>query len=283
MSSRSRSNLKVLSKKALLSRKEWLDSINNQVEVPEYIPSDPVSFMHAFDRKEDQLLAGFFAAIMAWGRRDIVLSKVHDLLSRMDYHPEAFIRGYSDADFHHLQGFRHRTFTAEDVNGLVRCLQQALHHYGDFESFWKYVYLKAGESGLHLMDLFHEEFFGLVPETPVRTRKHIASKKKKSTCKRLWLFLRWSLRKNSVVDPGLMDFMPVSELMIPFDVHVARQARRLGLLGRKQNDWLALQELHKRLCILNPQDPARYDYALFGLGVMKLNVPAEYLLNPKAE
>lgn len=275
--------LRVLSRKALQSRREWLDSINDQVEVTEYIPSDPVSFMHAFDSKEDQLLAGFFAAIMAWGRRDIVLSKVHDLLSRMDYHPETFIRGYNDADFHHIEGFKHRTFTAEDVNWLVRCLQEALHRYGDFESFWKHVYELASEDGLHLMDLFHDEFFGLLPETPGRTRKHIASKKKNSTCKRLWLFLRWSVRKNSVVDLGLMNFMPASELMIPFDVHVARQARRLGLLGRKQNDWQALSELQERLCILNPDDPARYDYALFGLGVLKLDIPQEYLLNPKAE
>ena len=103
--------------------------------------------MHAFDRKEDQLLAGFFAAIMAWGRRDIVLSKVHDLLSRMDYHPEAFIRGYSDADFHHLRGLHDIVHSLPKTStDWYRCLQQApFHHYGDFESFWKYVYLKAGE------------------------------------------------------------------------------------------------------------------------------------------
>jgi uncharacterized protein (TIGR02757 family) len=272
--------LKALTKPKLLALKPWLDAICDEVEVPEYIASDPVSFLYAFDRKEDRLLAGFFAAIMAWGRRDIVLAKVADLLSRMDHQPEDFIRGFDEQKAAQLTGFRHRTFTAADVYWLISALQQALRIHGDFESFWSYCYTRAATEKSHLMDVFHQSFFELIPECPARTRKHIADRRKKSSCKRLYLFLRWTLRKNSVVDTGLMSFMPVSELMIPLDVHVARQARKLGLLTRTQNDWAAVAELTDRLRIIDPLDPSRYDYALFGIGVMKQEIPSGYILNP---
>ncbi|MCH8495333.1 MAG: TIGR02757 family protein [Balneolales bacterium] len=275
--------LKVLSKKKLLDRKSWLDEIIEEVEVPEYIPSDPVSFMHAFDSKEDQLLAGFFAALMAWGRRDIVLAKVTDLLQRMEYQPEHFIRNFTEESAQNLIGFKHRTFTSTDVYWLIRCLQQALRRFGHFEAFWSHCYRSASDQNLHLMDVFHDEFFALQPETPQRTRKHIASKKKKSSCKRLLLYLRWSVRGNSPVDLGLMQFMPTSELMIPLDVHVARQARKLGLLSRHQNDWGAVQELNDRLLLLDPEDPSKYDYALFGIGVLNKELPPEFIVNTKVE
>ncbi|MCC5925097.1 MAG: TIGR02757 family protein [Bacteroidetes bacterium] len=278
-----RKKFRTLSTKRLLELRDWLDEIYHEVEVPEYIPSDPVSFMHAFEQKEDQLLAGFFAAIMAWGRRDIVLNKVNDLLNRMNYQPEEFIRNFDEQKAKSLNGFKHRTFTDTDVYWLVRCLQNALIQYGSFEDFWMHCYRSAQQDGVHLMEIFHDAFFSLEPETPRRTRKHIASKKKKSSCKRLWLFLRWAVRKNSVVDLGLMNFMPPSELMIPFDVHVARQARRLGLLSRPQNDWSAVEELHNRLRQLDPHDPAKYDYALFGIGVLQKEIPEEYIINNRVD
>jgi uncharacterized protein (TIGR02757 family) len=93
------------------------------------------------------------------------------------------------------------------------------------------------------------------------------------------MYLRWNIRKQSPVDTGLMDFMPESELMIPLDVHVARFARVLGLLSRRQNDWKSVVELTNRLRILDPADPTRYDFALFGLGALKLDLPDEYVVN----
>jgi uncharacterized protein (TIGR02757 family) len=278
-----RKKLKTLGPRKLQQLKPWLDDIITRVEIPEYIPDDPVSFMHAFDRKEDRLLAGFFAAIMAWGRRDIVIRKVDELLRRMDYAPEAYIRNFNETSAQALEGFKHRTFTAGDVYWLTRCLQSILLKHGDFETFWSNCYARAQKNREHLMDVFHDAFFELHPEVPQRTRKHIASKRKKSSCKRLLLYLRWSVRKNSVVDTGLMNFMPVSELYIPLDVHVARQARSLGLLGRHQNDWQAVEELQERLIQLDPGDPSRYDYALFGIGVLKMQVPGHLICNPRLE
>lgn len=251
-----------------------------KVEVPSYIDKDPVCFLHAFEDPLDRQLAGFFAAVMAWGRRDIVISKVGELLGRMNHRPAAFIGNYTPADSDSLKGFKHRTFTSDDIHHLITILSEILQQYGDFETFWSDVRIQAVQQNRELIAVFHERFFDY-HRGPSRVRKHIANSEKNSSCKRLYLYLRWTVRRNSCVDTGLFTFMPASELMIPLDVHVARQARALGLLGRKQNDWKAVTELTKKLRILDPEDPAKYDYALFGFGVENISIPEKFLINKK--
>lgn len=270
--------LKKRSPESIKELKPVLDEWVERIETPQYINDDPVLFMHAFNEKEDQLLAGFFAATMAWGRRDVVIRKVRDFLNRMDHRPAEFIGNFSDADISRFNGFKHRTFKPVDMEWLVKILQSILFEYNSFEHFWAYCYHKAQQTERPLMAVFHEEFFALRPNTPKRTHKHVSNADNKSSCKRLYLFLRWAIRKNSPVDLGLMDFMPPSGLMIPLDVHVARQARRLGLLSRTYNDWWAVQELTDALRLLDPGDPAKYDYALFGLGVAG-DIPDEFVIN----
>ena len=212
--------------------KPFLDQWVDRIEEPDYIDDDPILFMHAFEDKQDQLLAGFLAATMAWGRRDIVIRKVQDFLDRIDNRPAQFIGNFSDRDAKRFNGFKHRTFKPIDMKWLTKILQSILVKHGSFEAFWKQCYRESQETDRPLMGVFHESFFAQHPEAPQRTRKHVSNAEKKSACKRLYLFLRWSVRKNSPVDLGLMDFIPESELMIPLDVHVARQARALGLLTR---------------------------------------------------
>lgn len=267
--------------KQIKKLKPFLDQWVDYIEKPEYIDSDPVLFMHAFQEKEDQLLAGFFAATMAWGRRDIVIRKVRDFLNRMDNRPAEFIANFSDRDARRFDGFKHRTFKPIDMKWLIKIIQSILSDYGSFENFWKACYQQAEQDNRPLMAVFHEQFFDQHPEAPQRTRKHVSNADKKSSCKRLYLFLRWSIRKQSTVDLGLMDFMPQSKLMVPLDVHVARQARALGLLSRTYNDWKAVNELTKALRLLDPADPAKYDYALFGLGVNPESIPKKLIANPQ--
>lgn len=272
--------LKKRSSAEIKKLKPFLDKWVEKVEQPNYIDEDPILFMHAFNQKEDQLLAGFFAATMAWGRRDIVIRKVRDFLDRMDNRPTDFITHFEDRDAERFDGFKHRTFKPIDMKWLVKILQSILQDYNSFENFWAYCYQKASGTDQPLMSVFHEQFFAQHPEAPQRTRKHVSNADKKSSCKRLYLYLRWALRHNSPVDLGVMDFMPQSELMIPLDVHVARQARGLGLLSRTYNDWWAVQELTESLRLLDPQDPAKYDYALFGLGVNQDKIPEKFIKNP---
>lgn len=259
---------KTLSKKKLLELKPFLDSVVSKIELAEFIDSDPIQFMHAFETKNDRELAGFFAAIMAWGRRDIVIAKVDDLLKRMDYKPAEFILNFSESDVPKFDDFKHRTFKPIDIYWLITILQTILIQFETFEEFWKNCYLKSKAQKRELIAVFHEDFFQLQPETPQRTRKHISNPEKNSSCKRLYMYLRWCLRSSSV-DLGIMSFMSISELRIPLDVHVGNQARKLGLLSRNQNDWKSVVELTNQLLILDPKDPAKYDFALFGLGILE--------------
>ena len=293
----------------LSSLREFLDPIVRMVEEPGYIASDPVAFMHRYEESEDSNLAGFLAALMAWGRRDIVMAKVGNLLERFDTNPADFIGNLSARDEQRLEGFRHRTFTADDVRWLLRALSRILQQHGSFEQFWVQCYKKAGSGPINpvsrapdqpdsdvksnpgadparmdrivagLFSEFHDGFFALIPDAPARVRKHLATPVKNSSCKRLWLYLRWTLRPASCVDPGTMSFMPASELMIPLDVHVARYSRLFGLLTRQANDWKAVTELTARLRLMDASDPAKYDYALFGLGIRDITIPGEFIIN----
>ena len=271
--------LRKRSKRALMELKPLLDKINDRVEQSDYIPHDPVQFMHAFSDKKDIEIAGFFAATMAWGRRDIVIAKVDDLLKRMDYDPFNFVMSYNQSEFKRFQNFKHRTFKPVDIHGMILSLQQILTEFHDFEAFWKMCYAKGAEQNRPFIALFHEEFFSRSSDLAERTRKHVSNPEKGSTCKRLYMYLRWTIRKNSPVDVGIWNFMPESELLVPFDVHVARQARRYGLISRRTNDWRTVIELTETLAIMNPTDPARYDYALFGIGALNYELPKRFLLN----
>lgn len=263
----------------LMALKPHLDRINDKVEKPDYILHDPVQFMHAFSDKKDIEIAGFLAATLAWGRRDIVVAKVDDLLNRMQYAPHQFVMNYSQGEYHRLQSFRHRTFKPIDMHGIFLSLRQIYSNFNDFEAFWKLCYEKGKTLNRPFLAILHEEFFSLHSDTARRTRKHLSNPEKGSTCKRLYMFLRWAIRKNSLVDVGIWNFMDASELLIPFDVHVARQARKYGLVTRRTNDWKTVNKLTSTLSILNPDDPARYDFALFGLGALGYELPGKFLLN----
>lgn len=276
---KSRPKLRKRSIDSLFELKVYLDRINNRVEQSDYIQSDPVQFIHAFENKKDIEIAGFFAAIMAWGRRDIVISKVENLLQRMNYKPFEFICKYGQDDFSTLQGFKHRTFKPIDIHGMIYALQRIYQDYKDLEEFWNECH-QTGKCEIRpALAIFNEKFFSLTPELSNRTRKHISNPELGSTCKRLCMYLRWMIRKNSVVDIGIWDFMEPSDLQIPFDVHVARQARRYGLVTRRSNDWKTVKELTDTLKIMSPDDPIRYDFALFGLGALGFTLPKRFLLN----
>jgi uncharacterized protein (TIGR02757 family) len=273
------SSLRKRSLSSLMEMKPYLDKINEQVEKPSYIKHDPVQFLHAFDNKKDIEIAGFFAATMAWGRRDIVVSKVNELLGRFDYQPYEFIKSYQQSDFQLLHGFKHRTFKPIDIHGLISGLKSIYSKFDDFEDFWSHCYSQARIQNRHFLAVFREQFFNLSFDLSKRTRKHISDPEKGSTCKRLYMYLRWMIRKNSPVDPGIWTFMQPDELLIPFDVHVARQSRRYGLITRKSNDLKTVYELTNTLRLIDPNDPAVYDYALFGIGALKYSLPKRFILN----
>lgn len=229
-----------------------------------FIEDDPISIPHRFALRQDVEISAFFAAMLAWGRRTTIISKVTSLLHLMDDAPYDFVCNHNEHDLIPFQKFVHRTFQPTDALYFIDFLQRHyLQHTSLEEAF-------GGMQSITVKDrlsYFHSYFFD-TDYAPNRTRKHISTPLKKSACKRLNMFLRWMVRKDDAsVDFGLWNTIDPADLMIPLDVHVARISAQLGLLKRTKNDWLAVEELSENLRRFDPQDPIKYDFALFGMGV----------------
>jgi uncharacterized protein (TIGR02757 family) len=247
----------------------FLDRKVEEYNRPSFIEDDPISIPHGYTRKQDIEIAGFFAAIFSWGNRKTIIQKSRELMQLMDNAPYDFIAHHKDTDLKRLLHFKHRTFNTTDLLYFITFLR---HHYGRFGSL-EDAFLGSFRSPQpeiqSALSSFHEYFFSL-GEVPARTRKHIATPAKNSSCKRLNMFLRWMVRNDDKgVDFGIWKGIPPHRLVCPLDVHVARVARRFGLLSRDQTDWQAAMELTVALRPLDKADPVKYDFALFGLGVME--------------
>lgn len=256
--------------------KKLLDELYDKFNKPEFIEEDPISIPHLFTKKRDIEIAGFFAATLAWGQRKTIINKCQELMQLMDMAPHDFCLNHDEKDLKNLIHFKHRTFNATDLLYTVEFLQNVYTEYDSLEEIFSFGTTNdtgAIENGLNH---FSEKFTAL-PHFPARTGKHVASPAKKSACKRLNMYLRWMVRQDDRgVDFGLWKNINPSQLVCPLDVHVERIARKLGLLKRKQTDWMAALELTENLRKYDPEDPVKYDFALFGLGVQEKNLLFDY-------
>lgn len=248
------------------------DFLNRKVKeynTPGFIKADPVCIPHLFTKKQDIEIAGFFASIFAWGNRTTIINKSKELMMLMGNKPYEFCLHHSSNDLKRLLSFKHRTFNSTDLLYFISFFNM---HYKKNESletaFTKWM--KKTDATVEIaLNGFYQYFFSL-EHVPKRTMKHIASPDKKASCKRLNMYLRWMVRKDKCgVDFGIWKNIAPSQLVIPLDLHVARVARHFKLLERKQTDWLAAIELTNEMKKLDPKDPAKYDFALFALGVLE--------------
>lgn len=249
--------------------KRVLDAYVDQYNRPSFIADDPICIPHQFSKKQDIEIMGFWVAMLAWGQRKTIINKAQELIQLMDGAPHDFILQHREKDRKKFLSFKHRTFQVTDTLYFLEFLQ---HYYRRQESledaFARFLAPEDPDTERALAG-FHHLFFSL-SDAPQRTRKHIATPERKSSCKRLNMFLRWMVRRDDRgVDFGLWRRIRPDQLLIPLDVHVDRVARRLGLLERKQTDWQAVQELTGRLRLIDPNDPVKYDFALFGMGVLE--------------
>jgi uncharacterized protein (TIGR02757 family) len=245
--------------------KEFLDEKTDLYNRSSFIENDPISIPHLFVRKEDIEIAGFMAASIAWGRRDLILRSARLLIDMMDNTPFDFIRNADKKETERLNKFIHRTFNGTDCIYFITALRNIYDSYSSMEE----ILLEGMKSNGSLKDgITHlRNCFFLLPH-PLRTEKHFADINKGAAGKRLNMFLRWMVRKdNRGVDFGVWKRIDPSMLYIPLDLHSGNTARKLGLLTRKINDWKAVEELTALLREFDPQDPVKYDFALFGLGV----------------
>lgn len=245
---------------------KFLDRKVLEFNQPQFIINDPISVPHRFSVMQDREIAGFFAAIFSWGNRKTIINKANELMQLMDNAPYAFCLNHTEADRKKLLHFKHRTFNSTDLLYFLDFLQ---HHYKtnkSLESAFAAGISKQDTTIENGLKEFYRYFFSL-EHVPSRTIKHISTPARKSTCKRLNMFLRWMVRKDHKgVDFGIWKNIKTSQLVIPVDVHVARVSRSLGLINRKQTDWQTALELTETLKQLDPKDPVKYDFALFALG-----------------
>lgn len=230
----------------------------------EFTASDPISIPHLFDKKEDIEIAGFLVATIAWGQRKSIINNGKKMVELMDLAPYDFIMNHSENDLKRLNKFVHRTFNSTDLTFFMKSLQHIYTKHGGLENVFA-LYPNDMKKSIHH---FKQVFFEI--EHPKRTEKHIADPFKKSSAKRINMFLRWMCRKDKRgVDFGVWNTIESKNLMCPLDVHSGNVARKLGLLNRKKNDWQAVEELTNQLRIFDKNDPVKYDFSLFGLGVFE--------------
>ena len=245
--------------------KQFLDNKVREYNRSAFIKDDPIAVPHLFTQKQDIEIAGFFASVFAWGNRTTIINKSKELMQRMHNSPYAFTKELKTKDLKNLKGFKHRTFNTDDLYYFIEFLHE---HYLKHDSLETAFFPAPDHSAEQGLIHFKNYFFSF--EHLKRTEKHISSPLQGSTCKRLNMFLRWMVRNDkNGVDFGLWKNISAAQLICPIDVHVARVAKKLGLLKRKQVDWLAAVELTDALRQLDKNDPVKYDFALFNLGIVE--------------
>lgn len=252
-----------------ISLKEFLDAKVAQYNQPSFIPYDPVCIPHLFTKPQDIEIAAFFAAVFAWGNRTTIINKAKELMQLMDNAPHEFCLHHSDKELKKLLNFKHRTFNTTDLLYFISFFNMHYQENDSLETAFSKWMSRNDENTEQALNGFYSYFFSL-EEVPKRTMKHIASPAKKASCKRLSMYLRWMVRNDKQgVDFGIWKKIKPAQLIIPLDLHVARVARHLNLLQRRQTDWLAAVELTEAMKKFDAKDPAKYDFALFALGVLE--------------
>lgn len=250
---------------------ELLERKYKQYNATTFIDTDPISLPHRFSKLQDVEIIGFWVAMLAWGNRKSIITSGNRLLELMDNSPHDFILHHQEKDLKRFLAFKHRTFNATDTLYFVEFFKKHYQAHKSLEDAFMTGSMKKTERGSNTEQLlihFHNNFFSL-EDAPDRTRKHIATPLRGSTCKRMNMFLRWMVRKDkNGVDFGLWKKIKPAQLLIPLDVHVDRTARKLGLIKRKQTDWQTVLELTENLKQFDPKDPVKYDFALFGLSIL---------------
>jgi uncharacterized protein (TIGR02757 family) len=244
--------------------KDFLDLKVEHFEKPDFISDDPIQVPHRFSKKEDIEISAFLTALIAWGQRKTIIRNAESLMERMDHQPHAFLMGMSKGEEEGFHNFVHRTFNGIDCCFFIQRLSKLYKKEGGLEGTLAILVAEQGTAAG--LSAFKDLFFQGSP--PARSKKHLADPLAGSSAKRLNMFLRWMVRDASKgVDFGLWKGVSPSQLSMPLDVHTGNVGRSLSILKHKQNNWKAVAELDASLRRMDPLDPVKYDFALYGLGV----------------
>lgn len=244
--------------------KEFLDYKVIEFNSPNFIETDPIQIPHKFQLKEDIEIIGFIMATISWGKRQMIIRNGEKLARFMGNSPYDFVMTATADQLEDLE-FIHRTFNTEDLKNFILAIRELYLNHSGIEGVFKEAEPVEMQCKISHFHKVFTNYFSLS-----RTNKHVANPAKGSASKRMVMYLRWMCRKdNTGVDFGLWNAIKMEDLHIPLDVHSGNVARKLGLLHRNQNDWKAVEELQAFVSKLDPKDPSKYDFALFGLGAFE--------------
>lgn len=244
--------------------KDFLDEKSDFYNNSDFILEDPLQIPHRFSKKQDIEISAFLTATISWGNRKSIVNSATKMMELMDNSPHDFILNHSEKDLSLIsEKTVHRTFKGEDLVQFIINLKKIYLHNESMENLF---FIDKNELNYkNGIEHFRTQFLGT---TDHRSSKHVSSPHKNSSAKRLMMFLRWMIRDDSrKVDFGIWQSLPKQYLSVPLDVHTGNISRKLGLVSRKQNDWKTVEELDIILRKMDAEDPAKYDFALFGLGV----------------
>jgi len=248
----------------LLELKEFLDEKAEFYQQKEFIQTDPIIIPHEYEISLDIEISGFLISVISWGNRKSIINSGYKIINLLEYSPYDFIMNHSDQDLKRIKGSIHRTFNSEDLIYFIKSLKNIYTNYNGLEGIISNK--KNGNNLQERISIFKKIFFEL--DSPERTKKHLPDPLNGSAAKRFNMFLRWMVRSNNKgIDFGIWKSISASQLSCPLDIHTGNTARKLGLLKRNQNDSLAVNELDLKLRKMDKNDPVKYDFALFGLGV----------------
>ncbi len=244
--------------------KLFLDEKVTKYNNPDFIGNDPIQIPHLFSKKEDIEIAGFLTATISWGKRQLIINSAQKLMQLLEHSPFEFITEGDASDWKQLESFYYRTFTSVDTLYFIKALSNIYKHHDGLEGVFNQGYKHGGIK--EALRYFRQVFLSFDSET--RTHKHVANIDNGASAKRINMFLRWMVRNdNKGVDFGIWNTIATKDLLLPLDLHTGNVSRKLGFLHRKQNDMKALDEIMVHLRSFDSEDPVKYDYALFGLGI----------------
>lgn len=269
---------------SVVELRAFLECVETQFHREDFLPTDPVEFVHRYRNPRDQEAVGLLSALLAYGNVKTIRTSIERVLDRLGQiapSPEAAIQTLTNQTAIEraqsvFRDFRHRFNSGDDLVVLFRLIQSSWERFGSLGGDFA--------SRLALSDeTIEDALSGFVRDQTARAKALGAQSsfffllndpKEGSACKRWCMYLRWMVRKDAI-DPGVWtslsgesSFKP-SQLVIPLDTHLAKIARRLKLTGRKNADWKMAIEVTRRLKSIDEYDPIRYDFALCRLGILK--------------
>jgi uncharacterized protein (TIGR02757 family) len=247
--------------------KSFLDEQVERINTRAFVAADPVQFPRRYQLVQDIEITAFTVAVITWGKRPMILRDAERMLARMGDSPYEYVmnEGYRSLGRANV----HRTFFEDDLACILRGFKHIYDRHATMEAYLQRCGVSRQTDGAAwriaaaLREALAEANHGEVRPQCLPTNFE------RSALKRINLALRWLVRNDGIVDVGAWTLLSPAQLYIPLDVHVAATARRLNLLSRKSNDRKAVEALTAALREFCPQDPVKYDFALFGIGVEK--------------